>query len=346
MASWTASSAARARALAVVAATVFGVASPALAEDTRDPVLAQSLFDRARSLMDQGRFAEACPLLAESQRLDPGGGTQLNLAVCLEQAGKLATAHATFHEALSRAIREGRDDRRRIAEERIAAITPRLSTLTVEVPADARVPGLTVWLDGAKLTSLAWGAPTAVDGGDHRVEATAPDRAPWATTVTVQPERDLVKVRVVAPRAMFEDQDEDDEPEGAGLVTGRPREKRAQRETRLSTASWVTGGVGLGLLVAGGAMGIAAVVEDDRLEAEAQEDGCNLKRHFCPDDDADEYEARAADNQALGWAASASMATGAVLLLVAPLLPRDVVEVQRRLGLSVGLASVSLRGSF
>jgi hypothetical protein len=202
-------------------------ASAARGQDARDPKLAQSLFDRARALMDQNRYAEACPLLEESQRLDPGGGTLLNLAVCLEGAGKLATAHTTFHEALSQAIRDGRDDRKKIAEERVKALAPKLSTLTIEVPGETRVPELAVWLDGKKLAPIAWGVPTAVDGGEHRIETTAPDAKPWFTVVDVSPEGHKVTVRVEPPRSLF---DPSDPSPGR---SARPRRRKRRSAGRL-----------------------------------------------------------------------------------------------------------------
>jgi hypothetical protein len=161
-----------------------------------DHALAQSLFDRGRELMEKGDFPSACPLLAESQRIDPAGGTLTNLAVCHEQAGKLATAYAEFNEALSQAIREGRKDRQKIAEERIAAIAPRLSKIAIDVGAAEDVPGLEVRLDGTPVGRAAWGTLTAADGGSHKIDASAPGRKTWTLTLQLPTASAEQRVRV------------------------------------------------------------------------------------------------------------------------------------------------------
>jgi hypothetical protein len=331
--------------------------------------IAQSLFDRARALMDEGRFLEACPLLAESQRLDPGGGTRLNLAVCLQRAGKLASAHATFNEALSQAIKEGRDERKRIAEEGIAALSGRLSTITVDVPAEARVPGIVVWLDGAKLSQVAWGVPTAVDGGDHHIEATAPEHAPWSTIQRVAPERDAVRVEVRPPAPLFapiapspatppcapvhdggsaDSAGSAPKPPGttrvaAGCIASPPPRATAKR---LSTASWAVGGAGVALAAGAVATGVAALILNAQAKSSALADGCNLTRDFCPAGHGGDAIAIASRSHALGWVSTSTAAGSGVLLLTAILLPRNRVPVSVAGGATRTLGWISAGASF
>src|SRR4051794_33573309 len=121
--------------LAIALATL-AFASAAHAEPTADSQIAQSLFDDGRVLMDAGRFAEACPKFAESQRLEPAAGTLLNLALCHEHEGKTATAWTEFRDALSLAMAAQRKDRQELAELHIATLGPKLTRLSVAVPPD------------------------------------------------------------------------------------------------------------------------------------------------------------------------------------------------------------------
>jgi len=198
-------------ALAIACAAV---SSPAHAEASSSAV-AEALYEEARGLMKQGKLDQACPKFKQSYDLDPGGGTLLNLAECYEKQGKLASAWSAFKEAQVSAQRDGRSERVSYAKKHIEALEPKLSKITIEVPADANTPGLSVTLDGAELGSAGWNVGVPVDPGPHEVSASATDRRPFnkqieiagsgaATTVTI-PKLQATAVAAATPRVIDAD---------------------------------------------------------------------------------------------------------------------------------------------
>lgn len=182
---------------AVLATCFLAVAAPAAAED-EDPekrVLAQQLFDEAEALLGAKKVAEACPKYAESYRLDPHLGVLIYLAECYEHNGQLASAWGAFREAEGMAIAR-KDQRVSYARDRVEALTPRLSRLTVSVPAETRVEGLVLYRNGLELAAASWGTPTPTDAGSYVLEARAPGRRNWTTNVVVPPEGGSVTVTV------------------------------------------------------------------------------------------------------------------------------------------------------
>lgn len=175
--------------LTVVA--VMAVARPARADEAEQ---AETLFQQARQLMATGRFAEACPKLAEAQALHGGGGTLLALAMCHEGEGRLATALVEFREAHALANRPPRrKDRALLAEERIRALEPRVSRV---MPVGARRSGVTVAVDGTAIRDEQWTTGVAVDGGSHVVSATAPGRRSWEARIDVAPAEQTLRVDI------------------------------------------------------------------------------------------------------------------------------------------------------
>jgi len=159
--------------------TLLGaVLSPELARADPDAdAEAQTLFDEGRTLMKEGKFSEACPRLEKSQRLSPHGGTLLNVAACHERQGRIATAWVEFQQALTAARADGKDDRARLAQERIDVLQPRLPWIQIDVADPAARDELTVALDDGTVPPAAWGKEMPIDPGTHRIVATAPGRS-------------------------------------------------------------------------------------------------------------------------------------------------------------------------
>ncbi|MDP9152244.1 MAG: hypothetical protein M3O36_20150 [Myxococcota bacterium] len=131
-------------------------------------------------------YAAACPRLAQSEMLDPAPGTALNLALCYQQQGKLATAWAAYKTAQSLADRTGQKERLAVATKSAAELEPELSRMTIFVPPSSRVAGLEVRIDGDKIGEFEWGVAMPRDGGGHDIEASAPGKQTWRRHVDLQ----------------------------------------------------------------------------------------------------------------------------------------------------------------
>lgn len=259
----------------VVSSALFFAAPRASAAPLTDRQVAQSLFEQARELMAKGDYVKACPMLAESQRLDPGGGTRLNLALCYEGEGKLATAQLELNDALGQAVKDGRSDRETIAREHLAALASRVPKLTLVAPAQP-VRGLVIELDGITMSAAASGVSLPVDPGPHEIRASAPGYVAWTSSPKLREAESLrvqvpalVKVGAVAERPA---------PAAAAPAPASPvvERKSFNPTAGFSTASWVFVGVSAAALTASIVTGVIAL--NTRSDFEKR---CLPARDFC-----------------------------------------------------------------
>jgi hypothetical protein len=226
-----------------------------------DTGAAEALFQSGKSLLEQKNYAQACPKLVESYRLDAGTGTLLALALCHEGEGRLASAWGEFADVAVRSRREGRADREEVARQHKALLEPRLSMLTVSpAPGAEQIDGLQIQRDGVEVGSGSWTTPVPVDPGPHHVEASAPGRKPFSATVTLAADgaREIIVVPILerAP----------ERPDAA--AGGAPR----TFWTPLRYAGLAVGGAGAVGLAIGAVFGIRAITlnNDSKGDCSAQ----------------------------------------------------------------------------
>jgi serine/threonine-protein kinase len=285
-------------------------AAPALAQSS-DAATAELLFQQGRDLLRSGKAAEACPKLAESQRLDPATGTLLALAMCHEAEGKLASAWAEFVNVEARSRSEGRADREQVSHERAEALRPRLSTLEIRVTGEmASVPGLEIRRDGVVLGSGAWNTAVPVDGGKHTVTVSAPGKRPWQGEATLKAEGDVQVLSVPALEAAPATPESKPGTGPVALDTAGPSASKPW-----GTLEWAgvgTAGAGVIVLGVGGYFLSAALGKNSD-----SEDDCD--GNVCGDQGtSDRNDARSKGDTAtwLGIAGGVLVAGGATLFIV------------------------------
>ncbi|HET7542998.1 MAG TPA: hypothetical protein VFK05_24160 [Polyangiaceae bacterium] len=246
--------------------------APARAEaNAAQKAAAESLFDDALKTMRSGHFAEACPKLEESERIDPAVGTLLYLGECYEKLGRTASAWATFREAASTAKTQGETERSRVASERADRLQPSLSKLIIKVvPETAQLANLRVTRDNVALASTLFGVAIPVDPGKYRIVASADGYKNHEAEIEVAANADSKTIEIpalvaapapavaagVAPVASSAAPAQNP-PEAP------PRNPEPSGSNGLRTAAYVTGALGVVSLGVGTYFGVKAISKNN-----------------------------------------------------------------------------------
>jgi serine/threonine-protein kinase len=169
-------------------------AEPSLGDERR--TTAEALFLEGRRLVAAGRAEEACPKFAQSQALDPGIGTLLNLARCYAFIGRTASAWAAYRDAAGQARGAGQSERERIARAEADRLEPALPRVELTFAEPARRQALSLTMDGERWPAALIGVKAPIDPGRHTLVVSGAglvaltthfETAPGQTTPVVVP---------------------------------------------------------------------------------------------------------------------------------------------------------------
>lgn len=337
----------------IFAGAVLLTSVSANAEAGREPTaaersLAAALFEQGRTLMNDGKLDEACAKLTESQRLDPGGGTLLNLALCHVKQGKIATAWTEFREARAIAKRDNRPDRESAADGEIAKIEPQLFKVSIVVAPDVKVSGIVVELDGSPLPEAGWGTPFPVDPGTRAIVVKAPGYKEWKGSVEAAKTAGTADVNI--PKLEKLGPSETKPPPGptpGGSATPPVKDppppiKSTEPDAPMSSmrkAGFVVGGIGVAILGIGAVTGIAAKKKNDDADLI-----CGDGSSSCPTDEGYQLSQDAyklAQVSTAGFIVGlAGIGAGAIMIVMSP------KNAPVKTSLSIGPQFVSVTGKF
>lgn len=147
-------------------AVTLSMATPAtaLAQPADTHALAEDQFRQGRELMKKQDYKRALELLLQSQGLEAGRGKLLNIGICEEELGLLVSAMRHFQELLPQL--PDTDERVEFVKQRIAAISPRVALLRIEVGRDSPA-GATMTLDGVPVTIASLAVDIPIASGPH-----------------------------------------------------------------------------------------------------------------------------------------------------------------------------------
>lgn len=309
-----------------------------------DRAAAEALFKEGKRLAADGKFELACPKFEESQKLDPGIGTQFNLANCYERSGRTASAWTSFLEVAGSSRAAGQRERERVARERAKALEAQLVHLSVIVPAEvANTEGLVIRRNGVVVGKAQWGVAVPVDPGGHTLEASAPGKKTWRVTADLsQPgsRRELA----VGPLEAVQAATAATPPVPVATTDTRSERVSSDAGATRRTIGLVAAGAGVVGIGIGTVLALSAKSTFNDADAECNADG------FCtPEGVALRDDAVGRGNVAtvVFGIGSAALIGGAVLWLTAPRKDDAAARAPAaRMQLGVGAGQLRIRGTW
>jgi tetratricopeptide (TPR) repeat protein len=234
--------------VALVLVTLLGSTSVLAQPDPQpeEPPPAAKLFIEGRAALDAGDATLACKKFEESFKLDAtAAGTMLNLGLCHEQLGKLATALKWFRRAQARASENQLTETESVAKEKSALLATKVGILKLAVSSNQGKPAIT--LDGVPVQEVDY-SRLEVDGGRHLVDATLAGATSIHREVEVTDGRTLeIEVKLFVPPA---------EKKYELVDRGKAQRRRA----------YIFGATGATLLIGAGVIGFVGRQEHDQAE--------------------------------------------------------------------------------
>jgi hypothetical protein len=322
-------------------AVASGVFPTTARADDHSTAVARDLAVQGRAAFSSGDYARADELFHRAYAIVAAPTISLYEARCLVRLGRLTEAAALYRRTVATPVDPKAPEQfhkaAADASQELAALAPRLATVTVVLVGSRSDAAPSIVLDGATADGASLGAETPLDPGAHRVDVTVGGEPTKSVSFTLaEGEHRRVPVMLAPAPAEQNPRAASKKPEPApGVESGGPSRP-------LRTWAFMSFGVGVAAIGTGVVTGLMAAGK----HSEAQ--------NACPRNQCVEGSPGAGDVQAfhgltvastIGYAVgAAAVAGGVTLLLVGP--PHEKAHASNELELVIGPERASVRGIF
>jgi hypothetical protein len=164
-------------------AILVGLASLVRLAHADDASDAETLFNEGQQAKEAGKTALACEKFEASLAKNPNAvGTILNVALCFEQEGRIASAYKLFSEAEARAHEGNFAEHEKAAHEHKSKLGVDVPHVAIAFEEPARDMKLVV---DDKIVDVNAASDVEIDPGPRTIVVSAPGRVTYKTTVTI-----------------------------------------------------------------------------------------------------------------------------------------------------------------